>query len=229
MPYEQHPNCLTPPDDTVVWRFVDLAKLLDLLVNRQLWFARADVLEDPREGRLTDFERMQIRIAHKDPEDQIRRHESSRQDFYVNCWYAADIESMAMWKLYHNGGYAFAIGSTIGAIKKTLTDSEGPVFIGRIQYLDWAQSASLSNNVIGMMVRKSQSYGHESEVRLVIWAPLWLVPNAVTEQQNTPPPGLAIDIGRVANEMADALRAASPTFDVPSDRILYKTIVPVDS
>ena len=222
MAYEPHPHCLTPPDDTVVWRFVDLAKLLDLLENGQLWFSRADLLEDPREGRLTDSERRQVRITHEDPEDQIRRYESIRQDFYVNCWYAGETESMAMWKLFHNGGYAFAIRSTIGAIKKTLTHEEGPVFAGRIQYLDWAESSSLPNNAIGMMVRKSRSYGHESEVRLVIWAALWRLPSirveVETEQRNTTPSSSAIDIARVANDMADALRAASPTLEVPSDQ-----------
>jgi hypothetical protein len=100
MAYEPHLNCRTPPDDWVVRRFVDLAKFLDLLEKKQLWFCRADLLEDPREGRLTEFERMQIRKSREDTENLIRRYESFREEFYVNCWYAGEDESMAMWKLY---------------------------------------------------------------------------------------------------------------------------------
>ncbi|MFN8224152.1 MAG: hypothetical protein U0R50_13000 [Gaiellales bacterium] len=47
-----HPVFNAPPDDTVVWRYIDLAKLISLLDHRALYFARADTLGDPHEGAL---------------------------------------------------------------------------------------------------------------------------------------------------------------------------------
>jgi hypothetical protein len=45
MPYEKHPIYLTPPDDTVIWRYMDFARFVQLLDFRELWFARADTLK----------------------------------------------------------------------------------------------------------------------------------------------------------------------------------------
>jgi hypothetical protein len=223
MAYETHAHCQTPPDDTVVRRFVDLAKFLDLLENKHLWFHRADLLEDPREGRLTDLERTQIREAHDDPENLIRRYESFREEFYVNCWYVGEDESMAMWKLFGDSGCSLAMGSTIGTIKKILTHVPCPVFVGKVDYLNWNQSSSGVGNAIGMMVRKSRAYLHENEVRLVIFAPLWQRPSGdapgESDQPNTAAPSRAIHIGRVMNQMAAALKAVSPTLEMPPDEL----------
>lgn len=222
MAYEPHSNYLTPPDDFIVRRFIDLAKFLDLLENRQLYFCRADLLEDHREGRLTDFERAQIRDAHEDTESLIRRFESFREEFYVNCWYAGEDESIAMWKFFGDSGYSLAIGSTIGTIKKTLAQVAGPVYVGKVDYLDWSrQSSPAAHNVIGMMVRKSRAYLHENEVRLVI-CPLWQLPSGdAGGGLDTVPPSPAINVERVANQMAAALRAVSPTLEVPPDQLRW--------
>jgi hypothetical protein len=63
MGYESHPNLVTPPDGTVVLRYVDFWKFVDLLENQRLWFTRADRLDDPREGDMTEAELKKIRNA----------------------------------------------------------------------------------------------------------------------------------------------------------------------
>jgi hypothetical protein len=60
MRYELHPNLMTPPDDTIVWRYMEFAKFVDLLENG-LRFCRTDKLDDPREGRFTDAELEHLR------------------------------------------------------------------------------------------------------------------------------------------------------------------------
>ena len=45
-----------PGDDAVLWRYMDFAKFVDLLVSRTLWFSRVDRLGDSREGLLTESE-----------------------------------------------------------------------------------------------------------------------------------------------------------------------------
>jgi hypothetical protein len=54
MPYEVHPELETPPDDTILWRYLSFVKLVDLLERHRLWFARVDTFEDPLEGTHTD-------------------------------------------------------------------------------------------------------------------------------------------------------------------------------
>src|SRR5687768_1706300 len=51
MVIEQHEFCVQPDDpNTVLWRYWDLPKFLNLLSTRQLWFSRADLLGDRFEG-----------------------------------------------------------------------------------------------------------------------------------------------------------------------------------
>ena len=41
------------PDSAVLWRYMDLTKLMALLEDRALHFARSDLLGDPFEGSMT--------------------------------------------------------------------------------------------------------------------------------------------------------------------------------
>lgn len=48
--FQEHPNVSAPAGSTMLWRYLDLAKLLFLLEHRALWFSRLDTLGDPYEG-----------------------------------------------------------------------------------------------------------------------------------------------------------------------------------
>jgi hypothetical protein len=172
--YEGHPHCDTPPDNTVVWRYVSFARLMSLLETASLWLSRIDLLDDSREGRLTDSEQDQIREHQGEKtEEVVRNLERQRHTTFVNCWHENDRESMAMWDLYGREPGSVAIKSTIGRLKQALVGENRSISIGRIRYLDWTQG-SWPNNVLGMAVRKTQGYKHQSEVRLITWAPdLW--------------------------------------------------------
>ena len=41
---------LLPPDDTTVWRYLSLAKLLAMLKTKSIYFSRTDFFDDPFEG-----------------------------------------------------------------------------------------------------------------------------------------------------------------------------------
>jgi hypothetical protein len=53
MPYQPSPWFKTPEDKVVIWRYMDLAKLCALLVDKALYFCSPAVLakEDPFEGQ----------------------------------------------------------------------------------------------------------------------------------------------------------------------------------
>ena len=43
-----------PPIETKLWRYMDFAKFVSLLESRALFFVRADKLDDPFEGALSE-------------------------------------------------------------------------------------------------------------------------------------------------------------------------------
>ena len=48
--YTEHPTFSPPPDDAVLWRYMDFTKFVSFLDKSSLFFARADKLGDPFEG-----------------------------------------------------------------------------------------------------------------------------------------------------------------------------------
>jgi hypothetical protein len=170
MPYEEHPKTQTLPDEVIVWRYMDFVKFVDLLERSSLWFTRADkLLNDPREGDLTEMELSQFREA---PSPEVAEHNlgvfrSLRRENFLNCWNER-VESMAMWDLYAHAPGGVAIKSTIGRIKQAIENATEKIFISRVEYIDW-NTATFPNNIIAMYVRKAFGFAHESEVRMIIW------------------------------------------------------------
>jgi hypothetical protein len=56
MPFEEHLAIVTPPDDTVLWRYFSFFAFVELIQNEKLRFTRADKFKDPLEGTHTDAE-----------------------------------------------------------------------------------------------------------------------------------------------------------------------------
>jgi hypothetical protein len=177
MPYEIHPSLVTPPDNTVLWRYLDLAKFMDMLERRVLWFARADKFEDPLEGTYTDAELDHLRSLPSIPtpsgtarigDSYLRGTKMMRSTNFISCWRAGADESMAMWDLYRKGSGVIAIKSTIGRLKEAVGHYGKPVYVGEVKYVDW-KAAPWDNNLLAMCVRKVLAYKHESEIRAMIW------------------------------------------------------------
>lgn len=51
--YVEHPKAITPPDDTVIWRYMTFAQFVNILETKTLWFSRIKNFEDPWEGART--------------------------------------------------------------------------------------------------------------------------------------------------------------------------------
>ena len=209
MGYEEHPRCVTPPDDTVVWRYIDFVKLIDLLENSRLWFTRVDSLDDPREGGLTDLELKQLQCAPPEVAEHNRYvFESSRREIFVNCW-TENYESMAMWDLYAQTPGSVAVKSTVGQLKRALAGADSKFHIARVEYLDW-NTAPWPNNILVMSVRKVWSFIHEKEVRLITWLPASSMP-AIQE---------ARALTNLENAIREPLRACAPSDQQTWKRIL---------
>src|ERR1700743_313712 len=175
MPFVDCPPFLPPPDDTVLWRYSDFTKFMDLIERRSLWFCRADKFEDPLEGTFTDAELAHFRALRPDgtplyPEVHAMQEVSTmmRGTTFVNCWREGPHESMAMWDIYGKGSGVVAIKSNVGLLKEAFASYSGQVNISRVKYVDWKKSG-FGGNALEMCIRKDISYAHESEVRAVIW------------------------------------------------------------
>lgn len=176
MPYEIHPSLTTPHDGTVLWRYLNFPKFLDLLERRALRFMRLDKLEDPLEGKWTDSEMEYLLSFQPRPsvpgtamaEGAFRSAQQTRLSTFVSCWRQGQDESMAMWDIYRRGGCVIAVKSTIGRLKEAMANFEKPVHIAEVKYVDW-KDTPWDNNLLAICVRKELAYRHEAEVRAVIW------------------------------------------------------------
>src|ERR1019366_8319927 len=141
-------------------------------------------------------------------DDLVRSAEFDRTFGFVNCWHEANHESMAMWDLYSPRLGSVAIRSSVGRIKKAIEADTSTVMIGRIQYLNWATHGAFPGNVIAMCLRKEQSYKHEAEVRLVMWAPQFNLDARVEETAQGEP--AAINIPKLTKDFVLTLGEMYP-------------------
>ncbi len=196
MPYEEHEKLQTPEElDTCIWRYMSFTKLLALLKDSALYFARADKLAemDPFEGRYTHVNAAILHASwdmappefwaekNFDSEDELMRYieakkmsletmaSTMREIFFINCWHLSEDESDAMWKLYSGTQDGVCIQSTFGRLVDSFVDTEEQVFIGKVQYLDYTKEAIDEGMVFAPFLSKRLSFRHEEELRAIIW------------------------------------------------------------
>ena len=94
---------------------------------------------------------------------------SGRRDYYVNCWHAAEHESVAMWKIYAAPGAGVAVISNGGRLDASLAANEEQIYLGAVRYEDplWVQIGT--PNAFDRIMVKREYYAFEQEVRLVHW------------------------------------------------------------
>jgi hypothetical protein len=184
---------------------MEFVKFIALLESGQLRFTRLDHLDDPREGMLTDVELGELSSR---TDGLVKSVESNRTLGYVNCWHEAMHESMAMWDLYGARLGSIAIKSNVGSIRKAIAAEGSIVMISRIKYLNWATHGAFPGNVIAMCLRKEQSYKHEAEVRLVMWAPQFNLEARVEETAQGEP--AAINIPKLTKDFVLTLGEMYP-------------------
>lgn len=160
---------LLPPDDTTVWRYLSLAKLLAMLKTKSIYFSRTDFFDDPFEGSFTkrslidDAEGNSYYIAKNMPFHS-----------FVSCWHSSEVESIALWKIYAKEEGGVAIKSTIGGLKKvfpTIFDKIDNKIVTqeicRVQYIDYRTVHPYLNDLAGPLCYKRQAFSYEQEIRVI--------------------------------------------------------------
>jgi hypothetical protein len=178
MPESKEPQKyeILPPADTPVWQNVSLAKLLSLFRTRALFLSRADLFEDPFEGA---FSEGSLQEHEKDwgsefPENLVTMTRWLPCRSFVSCWHAADIESVALWKIYAGSEGDLAIRSTVGALQSIFpefTEREGTILVNQavrsVQYINYRTEHPFLNDVMGPLCYKRRAFAYEQEIRLL--------------------------------------------------------------
>lgn len=95
--------------------------------------------------------------------------QSGRRDYYVNCWHAAEHESVAMWKIYGSPGAGVAVVSNGARLDTALAANEEQFYLGAVRYRDPSYVQIGTPNAFDAMMIKRSSFEYEREVRLVHW------------------------------------------------------------
>ncbi len=171
--YEKREDIVTPPDEAIVWRYMNLEKLLALLATNSLFLCRLDRLRDPWEGVWPDSVINELKRSLKPDHIAafLNASEGLKTSMFVSCWHEAAHESAALWSQYAAGA-GLAVKSSVARMKRAI--SRGPNYhIGRIDYSYFKNDAYGGPNVDALILPflKRESFEHEREVRILVWDP----------------------------------------------------------
>lgn len=183
--------------DMKIWRYMDLAKFISLLITESLYFPCPSEFDDPFEGFLP---RSHIEAYSKILNDvfgpiielrnQLAKQFSGTIDlqqvddkisslslldaskkadkkFGISCWHKSEYESEAMWRLYSASGQGIAIESTIKRLKDSLGNIKG-LIIDSVRYMDFDNDPiEKGHRHYGLFIKR-KSFEHEKELRATL-------------------------------------------------------------
>ncbi len=186
-----------PPIDVQLWRYMNFAKFVSTLETRQLFFTRADKLDDSFEGAWSEptLRQLDSLIEHGDNrgyEDPstgdkytseketaqlwkqiIQGHsQQARRYTLINCWREGEHESEAMWNQTprHGGKYELAIKSDLKSLAHSFpSNSQLPNIVARVQYIPY-QTQKMPLSLAAPYFHKRIEFQDEREVRAIMSA-----------------------------------------------------------
>lgn len=167
-------QCFSHPDDreSLVWRYMPLAKLISLLQTSQLYLARLDMLNDPHEGAIPyqqiatrKLQSMQLGMPDMD-KHSARFNQRVKGATFVSCWSLNQSESEALWRLYTQDTDGVAIQTTYQALIDAIAPHDY-FYIGKINYINYESQWFPAGNSYYPVMHKRRAFAHEQEVRIV--------------------------------------------------------------
>jgi len=159
---------LSDNDSTIVWKYLDLSKFLDMLLSEKLFMSRSDKFEDQYEGTFSEptFEEIK-KIAENNPKF-LDYYKSHREKVVISSWHANEYESFAMWQIFTKNNEGLAIQSTIGRIKDALQpEKHFEQFIGEVNYIDYKKDFIPFDDTFFPFLFKRKSFQYEKEIRII--------------------------------------------------------------
>lgn len=159
---------LSDDNDTIVWKYLDLSKFLDLLLSKKMFLSRSDKFEDQYEGTFSEptFEEIK-KIADNNPKF-LEYYKSHREKIAISSWHTNEYESFAMWQIFTKNQEGLAIQSTIGRLKEALRlETATEQYIGDVNYIDYKKEYIPFDDMFFPFLFKRKSFQYEREVRII--------------------------------------------------------------
>ena len=167
--YLDNPNIKLPEDpETIVWKYLDLSKFLDLLLSKKLFMSRSDKFEDQYEGTFSEPTFEEIRKLSIDNPDFLNYYKTHREKVAISSWHINEYESFAMWQIFTQNSEGLAIQSTIGRLQKALQPEEHfQQYIGEVNYIDYKKEYIPFDDLFFPFLYKRKCFQYEREVRII--------------------------------------------------------------
>lgn len=166
--YIPHNNITIPEPDTVVWKYLDLSKFLDLLLCKKLFMSRSDKFEDQYEGTFSEPTYAEMKkIAENNPKF-LKYYKKHREKVVVSSWHINEHESYAMWQIFTQNSEGLAIQSTVGRLQEALgVEKRYEQHIGAVNYIDYKKEFIPFEDTFFPFLFKRKSFQYEGEVRII--------------------------------------------------------------
>jgi hypothetical protein len=180
-------NIKLPADpDTVIWKYLDLSKFVDLLLYGKLFMSRSDKFEDQYEGTFSEPTFEEIRKLSVNNPDFLDYYKSHRKNVVISSWHINEYESFAMWQIFTQKSEGLAIQSTLGRLQAALVpETLYEQCIGEVNYIDYKKEYIPFENTFFPFLFKRKSFQYEREIRII---------SDVTSHNLTIDNGLKIDV-----------------------------------
>ena len=154
--------------DTIVWKYLDLSKFLDLLLSKKLFMSRSDKFEDQYEGTFSEPTYEEIRkIAENNPEF-LDYYKSHREKIVISSWHINEYESFAMWQIFTKNNEGLAIQSTVKRLQEAMKpETKTTQYIGEVNYIDYKKEYIPFDDTFFPFLFKRKSFQYEREVRII--------------------------------------------------------------
>ncbi|MCO6148493.1 hypothetical protein [Flavobacterium sp. NRK1] len=157
-----------PDNDTIVWKYMDLSKFLDMLLCRQLFMSRSDKFEDQYEGTFSEPTYEELKKLSEDNPEFLNHHKYHRKNVVINSWHINEYESFAMWQIFTKNNEGLAIQSTLGRMQEALgPENRYEQHIGAVKYIDYKREYVPLENIFFPFLFKRKSFQYEREVRII--------------------------------------------------------------
>lgn len=167
--YKKNDTIKLPEDpNTIVWKYLDLSKFLDLLLSRKLFMSRSDKFEDQYEGTFSEPTFEEIKKLSENNPEFLDYYKSHREKVVVSSWHINEYESFAMWQIFTQNNEGLAIQSTIGRLQNALIPEKNHhQFIGEVNYIDYKKEYIPFDDLFFPFMFKRKSFQYEREIRII--------------------------------------------------------------
>ncbi|PZX92898.1 hypothetical protein DOS84_13590 [Flavobacterium aquariorum] len=167
--YLNNPNIKLPQDsDTIVWKYLDLSKFLDLLLSHKLFMSRSDKFEDQYEGTFSEPTFEEIKKLSINNPDFLKYYKTHREKVAISSWHINEYESFAMWQIFTQNSEGLAIQSTVKRLQDALIPEKNyKQYIGEVNYIDYKKEYIPFDDLFFPFLFKRKSFQYEREVRII--------------------------------------------------------------